>query len=168
MDNSTFKLWDPAQMIATYPSRSPPSLANLESEEQGECIIYEEEVDTFPVMCGEWNSLNNHMLAFGSTDVYILLLNKDPKNPDIRKPGKKNPHIGSYITSVSWNREVSNILASASENGVVALWDVKTNNSIFQFRDSGSSTSGNRNVVICWSKNISTQIAVTLDDEKKN
>lgn len=55
------------------------------------------------------------------------------------------------------------MLASASENGLVALWDIKTNNSIFQFKDS-SSSSGNRNVVICWSKCISTQIAVTLDD----
>lgn len=59
-------------------------------------------------------------------------------------------------------------MASASENGLVALWDIKTNASIFQFRDSGASSSGNRDVVICWSKNISTQIAVTLDDEKHN
>lgn len=80
------------------------------------------------------------------------------------KLGKKNPHDGSYVTSVSWNREVPHILASASENGLVALWDIKTNNSIFQFKDSGFSSSGNRNVTICWSKNISTQIAVTLDD----
>lgn len=114
-------------------------------------------------MCGEWNSLNNHMLAIGTTDVFIMLADKDPTNPDLRKPGKKNPHAGSYVTSVSWNREVGHILASASENGLVALWDVKSNNSIFHFGgDTGGS--GNRNVVICWSKSISTQIAVTLDD----
>ena len=58
-------------------------------------------------------------------------------------------------------------MASASENGLVALWDIKVNNCIFNFKDSGVS-SGNRNVVICWSKAISTQIAVTLDDEKRN
>jgi protein transport protein SEC31 len=83
------------------------------------------------------------------------------------KPGKKNPHEGSYVTSVAWNKEVAHILASASENGLIALWDIKTDSSIFQFRDN-SVSSGQRNVVICWSKNISTQIAVTLDDEKKN
>ena len=119
-------------------------------------------------MCGEWNGLNNNILAFGSTDVYIVIIDKDPSDPDLRKPGSKNPHQGSYVTSVSWNREVPQILASASENGLVALWDTKANKSIFQFRDSGASTSGNRNVAICWSKSISTQIAVTLDDEKHN
>lgn len=119
-------------------------------------------------MCGEWNSLKNNFLAFGATDVLILDVSKDPTDPELVKPGKRNPHDGSYVTSVSWNREVSHILASASENGLVALWDIKTNNSIFQFKDSGASSSGNRSVVICWSKSISTQIAVTLDDEKRN
>ena len=108
------------------------------------------------------------MLAFGTTDVFILLVDQDPTNPDLCKPGKKNPHVGSYVTSVSWNREVGHILASASENGLVALWDVKTNSSIFHFGGDSSAATGARNVVICWSKNISTQIAVTLDDEKSN
>lgn len=118
-------------------------------------------------MCCEWNSLKNNFLAFGGTDVLLLNTGKNPSEPELIKPGKKNPHINSYVTSVSWNREVAHILASASENGLVALWDIKTNNSIFQFKDSAVS-SGNRNVVICWSKSISTQIAVTLDDEKRN
>jgi len=98
----------------------------------------------------------------------ILDVGRDISDPEPFKPGKKNPHEGSYVTSVSWNKEVANILASASENGLVALWDVKANNSIFQFKDSGVASSSNRNVVICWSKSISTQIAVTLDDEKQN
>lgn len=59
-------------------------------------------------------------------------------------------------------------MASASENGLIALWDIKSNRSIFEFKDSPSSNVGNRNVVICWSKTISTQLAVTLDDEKRN
>jgi protein transport protein SEC31 len=144
MDDASFKLWNPSEMVATYPTRQPPALENIE---QQTCIIYEEELENeFPVMCAEWNSLNNNMLAFGTTDVFILIVDKDPSEPDLRKPGKKNPHNGSYVTSVSWNREVSHILASASENGLVALWDIKTNNSIFQFRDSGASTSSNRNV----------------------
>lgn len=118
-------------------------------------------------MCAEWNNLKNNFLAFGGSEVLLLNVGKDPTDPQVSKPGKKNPHAKSYVTSVSWNREVPHILASSSENGLVALWDIKTNNSIFQFKDSGVS-SGDRNVVICWSKSISTQIAVTLDDEKRN
>ncbi len=61
------------------------------------------------------------------------------------------------------------IFASASSNGLIALWDIKSKSSIFQFKDSpNTANTVGRNVVICWSKNISTQIAVTLDDEKKN
>jgi protein transport protein SEC31 len=166
MEDGSFKFWNPHEMIASYPNREAPSLENIDQEG---IIIYEEEIDSsFPIMCGEWNGLNNNILALGSTDVYIVIIDKDPSDPDLRKPGSRNPHQGSYVTSVSWNREVPQILASASENGLVALWDTKANKSIFQFRDSGASTSGNRNVAICWSKSISTQIAVTLDDEKHN
>lgn len=59
------------------------------------------------------------------------------------------------------------MLASAGSDGLIALYDIKTNKSIFSFRDN---TPGNntRQVEIAWSKRISTQIAVTLDDEKKN
>jgi len=55
-------------------------------------------------MCAEWNSLKNNFLAFGSTDVLIVDMNNDPSDPQLIKPGKKNPHDGSYVTSVSWNR----------------------------------------------------------------
>jgi hypothetical protein len=53
-------------------------------------------------------------LAFGAYDVLILDVSKDPSDPQLIKPGKKNPHDGSYVTSVSWNKEVPHILASAS------------------------------------------------------
>ena len=115
-------------------------------------------------MCAEWNSIKQNFLAFGSTEVLLLDVSKDYSNPQIVKPGKKNPHETSYVTSVSWNKEIAHILASASADGLIALWDIKTDKSIFQFRDSPVASSSQRNVVICWSKNISTQIAVTLDD----
>jgi len=51
---------------------------------------------------------------------------------------------------------------------LIALWDIKKNDSIFHFKDSPSSSSGNRNVSVAWSKSINAQIAVALDDEKKN
>jgi WD40 repeat protein len=34
---------------------------------------------------------------------------------------------------LSWNRSVSHILASASDNGKVVVWDLKANKSIFNF-----------------------------------
>jgi hypothetical protein len=37
---------------------------------------------------------------------------------------------------------VSHILASASENGKIVVWDLKVNKSIFQFTDSSAISSG--------------------------
>ena len=53
-----------------------------------------------------------------------------------------NHHQGSKITSISWNRIVSHILASASENGKIVVWDLKTNKPIFNFTESSQSSSG--------------------------
>lgn len=92
---------------------------------------------------------------------------RDITSPDILKPSSKNPHEGSYITSVTWNKEVAHILASAGNDGLIALYDIKNNKSIFSFKDNSTSV-GSRQVEIAWSRHISTQIAVTLDDEKKN
>jgi hypothetical protein len=50
---------------------------------------------------------------------------------------------------------------------LVALYDIKTNKSIFKIKDNFSNNHS-RQVKIAWSKHISTHIAVTLDDEKKN
>lgn len=118
-------------------------------------------------MCAEWNSLKNNYLAFGSTNLLLMDVGKDVYSPTIMKPSQKNPHEGSYITSCAWNKEVAHILASAGSDGLIALWDIKSNKSIFNFKDSAANTNY-REVSIAWSKHISTQIAVTLDDERKN
>lgn len=122
------------------------------------------EDNSYPITCAQWNSLKNNFIAFGSTNVLLADVGKDIADPKIMSIGKKNPHEGSRVTSVAWNNEVNYIFASAGENGVIALWDIKKNDSIFQFRDSPSSTNANRNVTVAWSKCIATQIAVALDD----
>jgi hypothetical protein len=90
-------------MINTYQQQEAPSLDNIE---QQTCLIYAEEPEdnAFPIMCAEWNGLKQNFLAFGSTDVLLVDISKDPTNPQLVKPGKKNPHDGSYVTSVSWNK----------------------------------------------------------------
>lgn len=57
-------------------------------------------------------------------------------------------------------------MASAGDNGLIALWDVKVNKSIFSFNE--NSNTSHKNVSIAWSKSVFAQIAVTLDDENKN
>ena len=76
-------------------------------------------------------SLKNNFLAFGSTSLLLMDVGKDASDPTIMAPSKKNPHEESYITSCAWNKEVAHILASAGSDGLIALWDIKTQKSIF-------------------------------------
>lgn len=39
------------------------------------------------------------------------------------------------MTSISWNRVVPYILASASNDGTVVVWDLKNSKAIFNFKD---------------------------------
>lgn len=62
-------------------------------------------------------------------------ISKNIRKPDLFKPGQPNYHEGSRITDISWNRVVEHILASASENGKIVVWDLKASKSIFQFTE---------------------------------
>ena len=96
------------------------------------------------------------------------------------KPGVPNYHEGSRITSISWNRQVPHILASASENGKIVVWDLKVNKSIFNFTEPSSSvnvddyfgsqiqnqtTQQSKEMQMMWNPEIPTQFVVANDDD---
>lgn len=81
----------------------------------------------------------------------MIDVGKELSPPELLKPSATNPHEGSYITSVAWNKSVSHILASAGSDGLIALYDIKSKKSIFNFRDN-SSNNNTRQVEIAWSK----------------
>lgn len=58
-----------------------------------------------------------------------------PKKPTKFKPGEPNFHDGQRITSICWNPTLNWILASASEDGKIVVWDLKQHKSIFQFTE---------------------------------
>lgn len=75
------------------------------------------------------------MLASGGSEVLIQDISQNLKKPVKFKPGEPNFHEGSHITAISWNRIVPHILASASENGKIVVWDLMASKSIFQFTE---------------------------------
>jgi hypothetical protein len=85
-------LWNAADMIDTYGKQQ--FTKTHENIEQQSAFLYGEEAEdqSFPIMCAEWNALKNNYLAFGSTDLLILDIGKNISNPEIKKPGNKNPH----------------------------------------------------------------------------
>jgi protein transport protein SEC31 len=75
----------------------------------------------------EVNPFKPHLFALGGNDVLIMDIEENITNPQIFAPAEENPHEGSMISAVSWNKKVSHILASASRNGLTTVWDLKSN-----------------------------------------
>lgn len=105
------------------------------------------------------------------------------KKPTKFKPGEPNFHEGHRITSISWNRVVPHILASASEDGKIVVWDLKQTKSIFQFTepkqgaseydyfntgetDATDSPVETKETQIIWNPIIPTQFVVASDDDR--
>lgn len=80
-----------------------------------------------PVYTAEFNTYKPNLIAIGGDEVLVVDISKDLDNPIIIAPGESNLHENSLITSVSWNKKVPHILASASSNGVAVVWNLKTN-----------------------------------------
>merc|ERR1719183_2973786 len=95
-----------------------------------------------PVSSIEFNPHKKNLLASGGSEVLIQDISANIKQPNVFKPGVPNYHEGSRITSISWNRIVPHILASASENGKIVVWDLKVNKSIFNFTEPSSGSAG--------------------------
>jgi protein transport protein SEC31 len=83
----------------------------------------------------EFNPHKKNLLASGGSEVLIQDISQNIKKPTKFKPGEPNLHEGHRITAISWNRSVPHILASASENGKIVVWDLKQSKSIFQFME---------------------------------
>lgn len=84
-----------------------------------------------PVTSIEFNPHKKNLIASGGAEVLIQDISSNMKQPIMYKPGMPNHHNGSRITSISWNRMVPHILASASEDGKIVVWDLKASKSIF-------------------------------------
>lgn len=125
----------------------------------------------------EFNPHKKNLLASGGSEVLIQDISANIKKPTKFKPGEPNLHEGHRITAISWNRVVPHILASASENGKIVVWDLKQSRSIFQFMEpnqSGQNYFGgesedapapqSRETQMLWNPEIPTQFLVANDD----
>ncbi len=109
-----------------------------------------------------FNPFKPNLLASGGDQVLIHNLDVDIANPEVVLPGENSPHKESPITSVSWNQKVLHILASASENSTIVVWDLKINKPIFDFTNSIDNIA--RKNALSWDPEIPTQLCVTNDN----
>jgi protein transport protein SEC31 len=160
LGDGSVQFWDVSSMIES----SSNSTYNQNEINYHGCLSVIDGLYEGPVTTLEFNPFKPNLVAVGGQDVLVLDITKDIVQPQIFSPGSPNPHQDHSITSVSWNRKVQHILASASQNGLTVVWDLKINKSIFSFQDSSAIL--NRKVSLQWNPEIPTQIAVTYDDER--
>ena len=162
LQDGSLTIWDPNDIVA-YWKKHNSSVNQIETNIG--CICYEQALFSTPVQAVEFNPFKSNLIAAGGgSEVLIMNIERNISSPEIFSPGTPNLHQGSTISSVSWNKKVQHILASASLNGLTVVWDLKTNKPIFNFQD--SSITYNRNISLSWNPEIPTQIAVSYDDEK--
>ena len=83
----------------------------------------------------------SHLLASGGADseVYVTPLDRLSSGGEtqtfIPGPPPNNPHHTSGITQVAWNYMNKSILASASQNGVIYIWDIKSSKAWCEIRE---------------------------------
>lgn len=128
MTDGAITLWDPKKILD-----GESTMDNLKMGKG--CVSATKIHSVVPVNCIEFNPHKKNLLASGGSEVLIQDISVNMKQPNVFKPGVPNFHEGSRITSVSWNRIVPHILASASENGKIVVWDLKVNKSIFNFTE---------------------------------
>jgi len=124
MQNGTVTIWD------------VNSIVKVKSDKLGHgCVSSEKIHDGVSVNAIEFNPGKPHLLASGGKEVFIQDLSKSIQTPNVFTPGEPNYHEGQIVTSISWNRVVPYILASASNDGTVVVWDLKNSKAIFNFKD---------------------------------
>lgn len=100
------------------------------------------------------NPFKPHLIATGGQEVLVINIEKNLSEPDVFNPGQPNLHENALSCEVSWNKKVPHILASADQNGLVVVWDLKTNKAIFNFQN--ASCQECRQVELDWSPEIPT------------
>jgi protein transport protein SEC31 len=74
------------------------------------------------------HAATSHLLAAGSADGDVSVINLErPGEPSLASPLTGGAKLESEVTSVAWNSDVQHILATATNGGVVVVWDLKEN-----------------------------------------
>eukprot|EP01096_Ripella_sp_DP13-Kostka_P006565 TRINITY_DN2361_c1_g1_i4.p1 TRINITY_DN2361_c1_g1~~TRINITY_DN2361_c1_g1_i4.p1 ORF type:complete len:1084 (+),score=600.33 TRINITY_DN2361_c1_g1_i4:82-3333(+) len=127
-----------------------------------EVVISTVEKHTGPVLSLDFNKKNESLLASSShkSEIIVWDLN-DAANPTAYNPYPKAPSAEHNITCVAWNHSVKHILGSASGEGVVVIWDLRTKRPVITLRDPKLTSCKS----IVWHPSNQTTILTTCEDD---
>ncbi|KAI9208496.1 uncharacterized protein BJ171DRAFT_419511 [Polychytrium aggregatum] len=143
-ENGELELWNPKLII----DNGPDALVLRQSAHSG------------PVRGLDFSSVETKLFASGSSDgeIFVWDLN-NPAKP--YSPGARSLKLED-ITALSWNRQAGSILATASNNGQTAIWDLRTRKDLITLSHPG----GRRAITsVAWHPEHATQIVTAADDD---
>uniref|UniRef100_A0A0G4FAE8 Sec16 Sec23-binding domain-containing protein n=1 Tax=Chromera velia CCMP2878 TaxID=1169474 RepID=A0A0G4FAE8_9ALVE len=139
----------------------------LMSGNQNAAVLWSSSVHSGSTTCIEFNPFAGwaHLLATGGSDSEVKIINcEHTSSPEVAPPCADAIHKeGSEISCLQWNRKVPHILATASNWGVVGVWDLKAKKSVISFKDPNQRTACSS---VAWSPSVPTQLTVAFDDDR--
>lgn len=160
--DGTVCVWDAASVLRT-PKSHDDNYAVLYSS------ATESNKHTAPVRGVAFNpSMQRSLLASGGADGQVLIW--DLSNPSAgvtsRHPASKSGSAtGSSkedVTTIAWNRKVHNILSTATNAGVMNVWDLKQSRQVISIRNPRGRL---RCSSLAWHPEVPTQIVITCDED---
>lgn len=160
--DGTVCVWDAATVL-----RTP------KSHDDSHAVVYssatESNKHTAPVRGVAFNpSMQRSLLASGGADGQVLIW--DLSNPSAgvtcRHPASKSGSATAPskedVTTLAWNRKVHNILSTATNAGVMNVWDLKQSRQVISIRNPRGRL---RCSSLAWHPEIPTQIVITCDED---
>ncbi|XP_063227208.1 protein transport protein Sec31A isoform X4 [Bacillus rossius redtenbacheri] len=125
-----------------------------------ESIVASKDKHVGPVRSLDFNPYQVNLLATGASESEIFIW--DLNNTDTPMlPGAKS-HPADDVLSLSWNRQVQHILASAFAQRCV-VWDLRKNEPIIKLADSSSRV---RWKALAWHPDVATQLCLASEEDQ--
>ena len=151
-------LWDASKLLSRSNASSSPS-RNLNPT-----LFAQDLHNSQPVLCMEFNPQKPSLLGSGGADGCVQVVNIErPSTPDIFRGVTTNKHLNSEVVCLSWNRKVQHIMASASNQGLAVVWDLKNKKEVVTIKDPGNRT---RCSALSWNPEIPTQLLIAYNDDQ--
>ena len=120
MSDGTVQIWDPSSVLLEGSDRLEP-ITTVPKRPAGDAV-------TAIQFCPHLNSQESKFIATGlSSGEFVVLSLESPTKPTMYFSSfESNEAIkGAPITNISWNPQVSHIVASATGDGFVVVWDLR-------------------------------------------
>ena len=85
-----------------------------------------------------------------------------PSSPDVYHNVTTTKHSSTEVMCISWNRKVQHILATASNQGLTVVWDLKNKKEVISFKDPSNRS---RCSSLSWNPDVPTQLLVSYNDD---